>query len=194
MNFLAHAFLSFGNSDILVGNMIADMVKGKQINDYPLSIQRGIHIHRQIDAFTDNHPATQYAANYLRPSVGKYAGAFLDVAYDHCLALDKQYEPKEGWNSFSQKSYKQIESYADILPSKFCSMFMYMRNEDWLYNYRYDWLIEKSFYRLKQRASYLQEEAPVFENFKAHYKEIDDSFKIFFPELLAYVKDITDKP
>jgi len=29
MNFLAHAYLSFYNPPVLVGNMIADFVKGK---------------------------------------------------------------------------------------------------------------------------------------------------------------------
>ncbi|MBK5720547.1 DUF479 domain-containing protein, partial [Dysgonomonas sp. Marseille-P4677] len=111
MNFLAHAYLSFGDSDILIGNMIADLIKGKKIEQYPETIQRGIHIHRQIDSFTDNHPITQQAMNLLRPSAKKYAGAFLDVSYDHFLALDKQNEPEGGWLAFADKCYKQIEQY-----------------------------------------------------------------------------------
>ena len=30
MNYLAHAYLSFGDPDILAGNMISDFVKGKK--------------------------------------------------------------------------------------------------------------------------------------------------------------------
>jgi acyl carrier protein phosphodiesterase len=30
MNYLAHAYLSFGEPDILAGNMISDFVKGKK--------------------------------------------------------------------------------------------------------------------------------------------------------------------
>ena len=37
MNFLAHAFLSFNDPDILTGNMISDFVKGKQKFDFPLT-------------------------------------------------------------------------------------------------------------------------------------------------------------
>lgn len=191
MNFLAHAYLSFDAPHILVGNMIADLVKGKQIEQYPESIQKGIHIHRQIDEFTDRHPITSQAAQLLRSSAGKYAGAFIDVSYDHFLALDTSFEPKEGWSAFAEKSYNQIEMNGIYLPAQFCNMFMYMRSEDWFYNYRYDWMIERSFFRLKQRANYLDDDAPVFDDFKLYYSEIKESFRAFFPELELYTRSIS---
>ena len=61
MNFLAHAYLSFDYTDILLGNMISDYVKGKKKFEYPPEIQSGIMLHRMIDEFTDNHPATKIA-------------------------------------------------------------------------------------------------------------------------------------
>ncbi len=36
MNYLAHAYLSFNDPEILVGNMISDFVKGKKKFDYPI--------------------------------------------------------------------------------------------------------------------------------------------------------------
>ena len=53
MNYLAHAFLSFQQPDILVGNMISDFVKGKSKFTYTPGIQKGIMLHRAIDQFTD---------------------------------------------------------------------------------------------------------------------------------------------
>lgn len=191
MNFLAHAFLSFGNPDILMGNMIADMIKGKQIELYPETIQEGIRIHRKIDTFTDEHPINRKTVDVFRKSAGKYASPFLDVSYDHFLAIDKLNTPEGGWHVFSERSYRQIEQYAEILPSRFCTMFMYMRNEDWFYNYRYKWMIERSFDRLKNRATYLDDNAKVFQDFELHYKEIEDAYKQFFPELKAYVESIS---
>lgn len=35
MNYLAHAYLSFNDPEILVGNLISDFVKGKKKFDYP---------------------------------------------------------------------------------------------------------------------------------------------------------------
>src|SRR5947207_2830586 len=51
MNFLAHAFLSFNDPGLLVGNMIADSVKGKEADNYPDRIRQGILLHREIDSF-----------------------------------------------------------------------------------------------------------------------------------------------
>ena len=53
MNYLAHAYLSFGDPDILAGNMISDFVKGKKKYEYPDRIQMGITLHRKIDEYTD---------------------------------------------------------------------------------------------------------------------------------------------
>ena len=73
--------------------MISDFVKGKAKFDYPPGIQKGIHLHRLIDTFTDNHPATAMAKSFFRPQYRLYSGAFTDVVYDHFLARDeKQFE------------------------------------------------------------------------------------------------------
>ena len=73
--------------------MISDYVKGKTKFDYPVGIQKGIHLHRLIDEFTDAHPVTAKAKSFFRPQYRLYSGAFIDVVYDHFLALDqKQFE------------------------------------------------------------------------------------------------------
>ena len=46
MNYLAHAYLSFDDAEILTGNIISDFVKGKKKFDYPSRIQAGIKLHR----------------------------------------------------------------------------------------------------------------------------------------------------
>jgi len=190
MNFLAHAYLSFNDPEVLVGNMIADLVKGKQIELYPEGIQQGIIIHRKIDAFTDNHPVTQKGMEAFRYSTGKYAGAFLDIAYDHFLARDKENIPEGGWEAFAERSYRQIEQNKEFLPEKFCTMFMYMQSENWLYNYRYKWMIQRSMERLLTRASFLADDTPVFNAFKHYYVMIENCYKTFFPELKTYVQEV----
>ncbi len=69
--------------------MISDFVKGKSKYNYPGQIQKGIHLHRLIDEFTDIHAATARAKNYFRPQYRLYSGAFVDVVYDHFLAIDE---------------------------------------------------------------------------------------------------------
>ena len=65
MNYLAHAYLSFNNTDLLVGNMISDYVKGKKQFEYPAAIQAGIKLHRAIDEFTDTHQTTFEIKKYF---------------------------------------------------------------------------------------------------------------------------------
>ncbi|GAC1584972.1 MAG: hypothetical protein NVS3B19_01800 [Ginsengibacter sp.] len=95
MNYLAHAYLSFSNPDVLVGNMISDYVKGKKKFDYPKGIQRGMDIHRAIDTYTDSHIIVKEAKQYFQKPYRLYSGAFIDVVFDHFLATDKKEFPND---------------------------------------------------------------------------------------------------
>lgn len=189
MNFLAHAYLSFGNDELIVGNLIADTIKGKQSEDYPPIIREGIMLHRQIDEYTDNHPVVKEAKSVFNHSVGRYDGSFLDVSYDHFLSLNKEYEPNDGWHTYAITCYKALEKYAEILPSRFCNMFMYMRSEDWLSNYGNIWMIQRSFERLQRRAKYLDGKANPFQDFENNYNILKESFELFFPDLKGFVEE-----
>ena len=65
MNFLAHVYLSGNDPHLALGNLIADRIKGKDYINYPIPIQKGILLHRQIDTFTDNHPNFRKAKKYF---------------------------------------------------------------------------------------------------------------------------------
>ena len=87
MNFLAHAFLSFNEEKILVGNFIADFVKGKQIKDFEEDIISGILLHREIDYFTDSHPLVKAGQSYLRPKFGHYSTVITDIFFDMSMSV-----------------------------------------------------------------------------------------------------------
>ena len=97
MNYLAHAYLSFGEPQILTGNLISDFVKGKKKYDYPPRILGGINLHRLIDDFTDTHPVNKKTATIFKPAYGLYSSAFLDVVYDHFLARELSEEDETRW-------------------------------------------------------------------------------------------------
>lgn len=186
MNYLAHAYLSFHQPEILVGNMISDFVKGKKQLDYALTVQQGIRLHRDIDTFTDQHPATKKAKEYLKPAVGPYSGAFVDVAYDHFLALDPHHFSDHGLQLFAEEVYEQLHNRVAALPERFAGMLPYMSMQNWLYNYRYTDGIEKSFAGVVRRAQHLDSSAAVFALFLEHYDGLREQYDIFFPELHRY--------
>ena len=183
MNYLAHAYLSFHRPGILVGNMISDYVKGKKKYDYPGQIQLGIAVHREIDRFTDTHPATKEAKEIFRPAYRLYAGSLMDVIYDHFLALDENEFTDETLKVFTTKTYAMLDLFTDHFPEKFSRMYPYMRSQDWLYNYRYRLGIERSLAGLVRRAKYLQESDTAYILFNEHYDKLKNLYHLFFPEL-----------
>jgi acyl carrier protein phosphodiesterase len=186
MNYLAHAYLSFSQPEILVGNMISDFVKGRQKFTYSTGIQKGITLHRLIDHFTDTHAETHKAKQYFKPAVGLYAGAFVDIIYDHFLALDETLHTAKALNQFADTTYDMLQAYEDVLPQKFARMLPFMRLQNWLYNYRTIKGIENSFGGLVRRAVYLNNSVAAFDAFKEHYNELELCYHSCFPEVKAF--------
>ena len=154
MNYIAHAYLSFEQPEILVGNMISDFVKGKTKFNFPPGIQNGIMFHRAIDEFTDTHPVTKEAAAFFQPAYRLYSGAFVDVVYDHFLALDiNAFKATGDLQNFTTMVYETLEEKISLLPPNFQKIFPYMKQHNWLYNYRYREGIEKSFVELLRSAT-----------------------------------------
>ena len=183
MNYLSHAYLSFGQPGLLAGNMISDFVKGKRKFDYPDEIQNGIALHRLIDSFTDAHAATKAAKEIFRPAYRLYSGAFIDVVYDHFLANDENEFTKESLYQFSLTTYRLLDNFEFYFPEKFARMYPYMKTHNWLYNYQYKEGIEKSMGGVVRRATYLTESDTAYLLFTTHYDELKHFYELFFPEL-----------
>lgn len=186
MNYLAHAYLSFNHDEILIGNMISDFVKGKKQFQYRDEIQKGIRLHRSIDAFTDEHPETKQARLYLKPAVGLYSGAFIDVVYDHFLANDENIFNDESLRLFAAKTYKTLKENNDTMPVNFTVVLPYMVEQNWLYNYKSLWGTQQSFGGIVRRAKYLQSSSEVFSSFEKNYVALQKSYSNFFPSLREF--------
>lgn len=189
MNYLAHAFLSFDQPDILAGNMFSDFIKGKKRYDYPLGIQRGITLHRAIDEFTDNHPATKAARKFFQASYGLYSAVFMDVVYDHFLAIDPEEFSDASLIEFSRRTYEVLDQYETVFPERFRIIYPYMKEYDWLYNYKNLVGIQRSFEGVVHRALYMSESSTAFSLFKEHYSELRKCYASFFPSLKTFAFD-----
>lgn len=192
MNYLAHAYLSFNHPEILLGNMISDEIKGKQIEQYNELVQHGIRLHRNIDAFTDDHPATRRGIVLFKPHYRLYAGAFIDVVYDHFLALDTSIFPSpDHLMAFSASTYSLLEKNISSMPIRFKGMFPHMQSQNWLYHYRFKEGIRNSFAGLVKRAAYMHDSAPAWEVFNREYDALQSIYQQFFPDLKAHVVNLT---
>jgi len=183
VNYLAHAYLSFGEPEILTGNLISDFVKGRKKYDYPPHVLAGIDLHRAIDIFTDEHPVNKEVSKLFKPNYGLYSSAFIDVVYDHFLAKQLSTDPQFRFEPFTHSVYDALDRFNHLFPHTFRNFFPYMKQHNWLFNYQYAWGIENSIAGLVHRAKYMSDARTAYEIFTDRYDELSSAFNIFFPEL-----------
>jgi acyl carrier protein phosphodiesterase len=190
MNYLGHAFLSFGDAEILTGNMIGDHVKGKlALEKFPDGIRKGIELHRKIDSFTDQHPATQRSKILFREHYGLYSGPIMDSLFDHFLANDpKLFHTEQALYNFSQTVYQQLEDNHKHLPENFAAYFPYMREHNWLYNYRSMQGMQRSLGGLARRAKHMPPPDEAYKIFVGYYYHLNQCYFDLIDDLVNFVK------
>jgi acyl carrier protein phosphodiesterase len=110
-------------------------------------------LHRAIDEFTDTYEGNREAKEIFRPYYRLYSGAFVDVVYDHFLANDTaHFGNEQALDDFTSNTYASLAQHYDLLPPVFHAMFDRMRQQNWLYNYRFKWGMERSFKGLVWRS------------------------------------------
>jgi acyl carrier protein phosphodiesterase len=190
MNYLAHAYLSFGDAELLTGNMIGDHVKGKlALEKYPTGIARGIMLHRKIDEYTDTHPATLRAKIWFKPDYGLYASAIMDTLYDHFLANDpKLFQSEAELLRFTETTYNQIESKTEWLPETFAGYFLHMREHNWLYGYRTMQGMNRSLNGLARRAKHMPPPENAYKTFVTYYYQLAQCYYELIDDVVKFVK------
>lgn len=137
MNFLAHLYLSKNNSNILIGNFIADHLNGNKYDHFHPEIQKGIKLHRYIDSYTDAHEIVRVSKRRLHERYRHYDGVIIDIFYDYFLAKNWSKYSAIPLDVFSQGVYRLLDQNDAILPSKTKELLPYMKQYDWLTNYQY---------------------------------------------------------
>ena len=135
MNFLGHLFLSGTEPLVIVGNFMADAVKGRDYTHLHPALQRGIALHRAIDSFTDAHPANRTGRERVRTHAGRYSGVVMDLFYDHLLASRWSDRSTEPLPEFAQRMYALLLEHDELLPERTARMVPFMVQRDWLTSY-----------------------------------------------------------
>jgi acyl carrier protein phosphodiesterase len=188
MNFLAHIYLSGDDEELMIGNFIADFVKGRKKDDYPDRIREGIELHRMIDDFTDHHEITERSKSRLRPKYGKYSGVIVDLFYDHFLAANFSEYHTDSLKDFSQRSYNILQKYWSVLPEGVHYFLPFMIERNWLLNYATLEGIGRALSGLSMRVSFENKMAESTKDLEMNYEEFRSDFKSFFPALINFVK------
>lgn len=188
MNHLAHLFLSQSDVDLMVGNYIADHVKGKAIYNYDENIQKGILMHRSIDEYTDQHPVVKKSKERLYESYHKYSPVIVDMFYDHILAKNwEEYSPIP-LQLFCSNTYLLLKSRYSVFPKSAQRMYDHMSVHDWLYNYRHLEGMQKALNGLSYRARFDSKMNEAVQDLESDYELYKFEFNTFFPDLLKHSK------
>ena len=186
MNYLAHLYLSGGDTEVMIGNFIADHIRGNQFKHYSQGIQRGIRLHREIDTYTDAHPITRRSKRRLDKKYGLYAGVIIDLFYDHFLA--------KNWDEYSAipldvyvvSVYALLGSNLENLPEKTQHLLPLMVEYNWLYNYQFIKGMQRVFNGMNRRTNNKSQMHLATYDLQEYYLTFETDFKEFFQQLIAF--------
>lgn len=191
MNFLAHLYLSFQNKELLIGNFIADAVKGKNYKHYNKGIKHGILLHRQIDSFTDTHATVKTSMHRLNERYKHYDGVIIDIFYDHFLAKNWHTYSAIPLDIYATSVYGLLTKKAEIFPEKIQYILPYMIEYNWLKSYATLEGMERILNGMNKRTQGKSKMNLAIIDLKEHYTSFENDFNLFFPELIFFVKQKT---
>jgi acyl carrier protein phosphodiesterase len=183
MNFLAHIYLSGDNDLIKIGNFMADGIRGKHFESYPLDIQKGIILHRFIDTYTDCHPIFRESTKRLHENYHHYAGVIVDIFYDHFLAKNWKQYSDENLDDFTERFYQSLRDNFDVLSERTKGMLPYMINHNWLVSYQTVEGISQILTRMDSRTKNESKMRFAPNELNQFYTEFEQEFTTFFEDI-----------
>ncbi len=188
MNFLGHFLLAGDSEPIIIGNFIADFVKGKEYQKFPAKIAEGILMHREIDSFTDTHEAFKKTKRRIVDTQGHFSGVVVDVLYDHFLASNFQQYSNQALSGFAQKMYTIIDKNHHQLPHQSKFLFRYMKRDNWLMRYKEKEGIDRTLTGMSKRVKFDNNMHLAIEDLNKHYHAIEQDFFSFIDDIINNFK------
>ena len=183
MNFLAHLYLSGNDTELMIGNFIADHIKGNKFSHFPEGIKKGILLHREIDTYTDAHDIVRKSKRRLHERYRHYDGVIIDIFYDHFLARNWKKYSQIPLDIYVKSVYKLLQDNNNILPDKTRELLPYMIQYNWLYNYQFAKGIQEVLNGMNKRTQGKSKMNLATEDLLIHYEILEDDFTLFFEDL-----------
>lgn len=188
MNFLAHIYLSGSEEQVIIGNFIADGIKGKSYQNHPPGIQKGVLLHRFIDSFTDSHPTVRQSTARLHANYRHYSGVIVDILYDHYLAKNWAAYHPQPLADYVQDFYELLHQHYESLPVRTKRLMPYMIADNWLLSYATVDGIGKILSQMNHRTKGRSRMDQAVTELQEYYEAFEQEFTEFFQELIAESK------
>jgi acyl carrier protein phosphodiesterase len=192
MNHLAHIYLAGDDEELVIGNYIADYLRGNNFNTLPPKIIEGVYMHRKIDTFTDEHPKFREATKLIRPTIGKYAGVAVDIYFDYFLAQNWKSFHNSSLPDFADSVYSLIERQWVHIPDKGRRFYTYMVAHNLLYKYGEMETINRVFNGINSRTKFESNPDKAGILLASNTQELEDLFLDFFQDLKQYIEKPND--
>ncbi len=189
MNHLAHFAVTDDRPDTLVGTFLGDYVKGRLRGTYARDVERGIRLHRAVDAFTDHHPIAKRSHRRFAPGFYRYGSIMTDIIYDHFLARRWHHYYDMELEQFSRQTLATLCNYHDILPEQARKTLTRMYKMNALAGHGSEAFVERSLSFLSSRLSRPNPLDIAFSQFVCHRDRLETDFEEFYPELTAFCRD-----
>lgn len=191
MNFLAHLHLAAPGRGLMLGGVLADLLKPAEIAALPADVREGVRLHRLIDGFTDNHAVVQRSIRRVSAGLGWFSGIVVDVYYDHLLARTWADYAAEPLRDFADGCYALFRDAAPGLPDEGQRFAHHFAADDRLVRYgtvegiaeTLDRVSARIAARMPTRAVRLRDAMPAL---LAADAELAADFRVFYPELVAF--------
>ena len=185
MNYLAHLHLATLADSSLLGNLMADYVRGNIQQHWPADIADGIALHRRIDALTDSLPEVRAARQLFRLETRRVAPITLDVIWDHFLSYH--------WDKlvtgttlpvFLARAQQLIEPHLSNTPEGFQTLNTYLWRERWMEKYAEAEYLQKVLRGMASRRPRLVTLADSYHDFTANYHQLEALFWQLYPPMM----------
>lgn len=188
MNFLAHLYLAGNNEGVILGNFIADAVKGNHLDHFPEDVVKGIRLHREIDDYTDHHPVFRQSKSRLSYAYGKFSGVIVDIYYDHYLARNWKDYSSNDLATYVAKTYKMLLRNYATLPARSRRILPFMIAQDWLTGYAEFDKLARVFQGMSRRSRFKSGMEHAVEDLKKDYHDFESEFRTFFPDIIRHIE------
>ncbi len=191
MNYLAHLRLAAPTDESRLGNLLGDFARGLDLESLPPAVKDGVRMHREIDRFTDAHPAFRRARAILAPRYSRYSGVLVDVFFDHHLSRQwDRFGAVLPLADFTASVYAMLERWDAYLPPRLRVVAPRMAAEDWLARYGEFEAIDRTLLGLSRRLSRENPLAEAGAELRRHHDRLRVLFERFFPDVIAHAAQL----
>lgn len=186
MNFLAHFHLAWPDEGLVAGGLEGDYYKGPLRGELPPALERGVRLHRAIDAYTDSHPVLQQLRRQLPPELRRYAGILIDLCFDHYLSRHWDSYSSIHLPDFNHRIYRTLVTHENTLSHGARNMLARLLEYDVL-NLYLDWdTVPATAARIGQRFKRHNPFLDVDQALTPLRDTLEEAFLDFYPQLQVF--------